>query len=119
MPVGERHGLGAAMLADIVADAGYEVLNVGPDTPPASLASAIRSRDDLRAVVVSVVDAARLPAAARLIAAARAANRQVPIIAGGFAIPDLRTASAIGANAWAADPRRLPALIAERAGRRA
>ena len=119
MPVGERHGLGAAMLADIVADAGYEVLNVGPDTPPASLASAIRSRDDLRAVVVSVVDAARLSAAARLIAAARAANRQVPIIAGGFAIPDLRTASAIGADAWAADPRRLPALIAERAGRRA
>jgi excisionase family DNA binding protein len=112
MPVGERHGLGAAMLADIVADAGYEVLNVGPDTPPASLASAIRSRDDLLAVVVSVVDAARLPAGARLIAAARAANASVPIIAGGFAIPDPQTASRIGADAWAADPRRLPALIA-------
>ena len=112
MPVGERHGLGAAMLADIVADAGYEVLNVGPDTPPASLASAIRSRDDLRAVVVSVVDAARLPAGARLIAAARTANGRVPIIAGGFAVPDSQTASRIGADAWAADPRRLPALIA-------
>ncbi len=118
MPVGERHGLGAAMLADIVADAGYEVLNVGPDTPPASLASAIRSRDDLRAVVVSVVDAARLPAGARLIAAARTANGQVPIIAGGFAIPDLQTASRIGADAWAADPRRLATLIADRVGRR-
>ena len=92
MPVGERHGLGAAMLADIVADAGYEVLNVGPDTPPASLASAIRSRDDLMAVVVSIVDAARLPAGARLIAAARAANGEVPIMAGGFAIPDAQTA---------------------------
>ena len=112
MPVGERHGLGAAMLADIVADAGYEVLNVGPDTPPASLAAAIRSRDDLRAVVVSVVDAARLPAGARLIAAARTANGHVPIIAGGFAIPDPQTASRIGADAWAADPRRLPDLIA-------
>ena len=111
MPVGERHGLGAAMLADIVADAGYEVLNVGPDTPPASLASAIRSRDDLLAVVVSIVDAARLPAGARLIAAARAANAEVPIIAGGFAVPDPQTASRIGADAWAADPRRLPALI--------
>lgn len=111
MPAGERHGLGAAMLADIVADAGYEVLNVGPDTPPASLASAIRARDDLRAVVVSVVDAARLPAGARLIRAARAANAQVPVIAGGFAIPDLPTASGIGADAWASDPRRLPELI--------
>ena len=29
MPVGERHGLGAAMLADILAQAGYEVLNLG------------------------------------------------------------------------------------------
>ena len=113
MPVGERHGLGAAMLADIVADAGYEVLNIGPDTPPASLASVIGSRDDLLAVVVSVVDAARLPAGARLIAAARMANAKVPIIAGGFAIPDRETASRIGADAWAADPRRLPALIAE------
>ena len=112
MPVGERHGLGAAMLADIVADAGYEVLNVGPDTPPASLASAIRSRDDLRAVVVSVVDAARLPAGARLIAAARSANRHVPVIAGGFAVPDLQTATRIGADSWTADPRRLPTLIA-------
>ena len=118
MPVGERHGLGAAMLADIVTDAGYEVLNVGPDTPPASLASAIRSRDDLRAVVVSVVDAARLQAGARLIAAARSANGQVPIIAGGFAIPDPQTASRIGADAWAADARLLPALIAGQGGGR-
>ena len=115
MPVGERHGLGAAMLADIVTDAGYEVLNVGPDTPPASLAAAIRSRDDLRSVVVSVVDASRLPAGARLIAAARSANGQVPIIAGGFAIPDPQTAARLGADSWAADPRRLPALIGERA----
>ena len=112
MPVGERHGLGAAMLADVVAHAGYEVLNVGPDTPPSSLASAIRSRDDLQAVVISVVDAARLPAGARLIASARAANAEVPIIAGGFAIPDPQTASRIGADAWSADPRLLPALIA-------
>ncbi len=118
MPVGERHGLGVAMLADIVAQAGYEVLNVGADTPPASLESAIRSRDDLRAVVISVVGAANLPAAARLIAASRAAaDEAVPIIAGGFAIPDAETAARLGADAWAADPRRLPDLIGERARR--
>jgi hypothetical protein len=61
--------------------------------------------------VVSVVDAARLPAGARLIKAARVANARVPVIAGGFAIPDLPTASGIGADAWASDPRRLPELI--------
>ena len=90
MPVGERHGLGVAMLADIVAQAGYDVLNVGADTPPSSLASAIRSRDDLRAIVISVVDATNLPAAARMIAAARRADRAVLIVAGGFAVPDRR-----------------------------
>jgi MerR family transcriptional regulator, light-induced transcriptional regulator len=114
MPVGERHGLGVAMLADIVAQAGYEVLNVGADTPPASLASAIRSIDDLRAVVISVVGRENLPAAGHLIAASRAADDIVPIIAGGFAIPDAETASRLGADAWAADPRRLPGLIGER-----
>jgi MerR family transcriptional regulator, light-induced transcriptional regulator len=119
MPAGERHGLGVAMLSDIVAQAGYDVLNIGADTPPASLASAIRSRDDLRAVVISVVDASNLPAAARLIAAARSANRSVLIVAGGFAVPDLESATRIGADEWAVDPRRLPALIAEHAGLRA
>ena len=43
MPPGERHGLGVAMLADILTDAGYEVLNLGPDTPNVSLAAAIRT----------------------------------------------------------------------------
>ena len=43
MPPGERHGLGVAMLADILTDAGYEVLNLGPDTPNVSLAAAIRN----------------------------------------------------------------------------
>ena len=115
MPVGERHGLGVAMLADIVAQAGYDVLNIGADTPPSSLASAIGSRDDLRAIVISVVDAANLPAGARMIAAARRADRAVLIVAGGFAVPDLETARRIGADTWAADPRRLAGLIAERA----
>jgi len=113
MPPGERHGLGVAMLADIVAQSGYDVLNLGPDTPPASLAATIRSTDDLRAIVVSVVDRTHLPAAARLVAASRKADKRIPIIAGGFAVPDRRTALEIGANAWTADPRRLPQLIDE------
>ena len=112
MPTGERHMLGAAMLADILAQAGYEVLNLGADTPPASLARAIAAHDDLRAVIVTVVDSTRLPAAARLIAAARRIDGGPPLIAGGFAIPDLATARSIGADAWGADPRDLGRLIA-------
>ena len=56
MPPGERHGLGVAMLADILTEAGYGVLNLGPDTPTASLTAAMRDAGSLAAVVVSVVD---------------------------------------------------------------
>jgi methylmalonyl-CoA mutase cobalamin-binding subunit len=108
----ERHGLGVAMVADILVQAGFEVLNLGADTPPVSLAAAIMAHDDLRAVVVSVVDAKRLPGAARLVAAARRAGPDIPIVAGGFGVPDDETARSIGADGWASDPRVLAGLIA-------
>jgi MerR family transcriptional regulator, light-induced transcriptional regulator len=113
MPVGERHGLGVAMLADILAKAGFEALNLGPDTPPASLQAAMAERDDLIAVVISVVSAAHLPGAARLAAAARRIDPEVTIVAGGFAVPDQATAQRLGADGWVADPRRLAPLIEE------
>lgn len=113
MPVGERHGLGVAMLADILAQAGFEVLNLGTDTPPASLAAAMAGRDDLRAVVISVASTTRLPGAARLIAAARRTDPGVTIVAGGFAVPDKATAESLGADGWVADPTGLASLIGE------
>lgn len=115
MPPGERHGLGVAMLTDIVTQDGYEVRNLGTDTPAASLVAAIAGADRLAAVVISVVDAGRRPAARRLLAAARRERATVPLIAGGFGIPDERSAIDLGADAWAADPRDLAALI-ERLG---
>lgn len=113
MPAGERHGLGVAMLADILSQAGFEVLNLGPDTPPESLQTAMAARDDLSAVVISVVSAARLPGAARLVAAARRSNRDAAIVAGGFAVSDQATAQRLGADGWVADPRQLAQLISE------
>lgn len=117
MPVGERHGLGVVMLADILAQAGFEVLNLGTDTPPASLAAAMAGRDDLSAVVISVVSAARLPAAARLIAAAHRIDPRVTVVAGGFAVPDEATARHLGSDGWVSDPRQLARLIDERKAR--
>jgi excisionase family DNA binding protein len=113
MPAGERHGLGVAMLADILAQAGFEVLNLGPDTPPESLHTAMATRDDLSAVVISVVSPARLPGAARLVAAARRSNPEVTIAVGGFAVPDQATAQRLGADGWVPDPRQLAQLISE------
>jgi methanogenic corrinoid protein MtbC1 len=111
MPPGERHGLGVAMLADILTDAGYGVLNLGPDTPTASLVAAMRDAGSLAAVVVSVVDVERRPAAGRLLAAARRERPSVPRLVGGNAVPDERLALDLGADAWVADPRGLGEMI--------
>jgi excisionase family DNA binding protein len=117
MPAGERHGLGVAMLSDILGQAGFGVLNLGPDTPPASLKAAMAGCDDLIAVVISVVSAARLPGAARLVAAARRTDPRVTIMAGGFAVPDQATAERLGADGWVSDPRRLAQRIRELSAR--
>lgn len=117
MPVGERHGLGVAMLADILVQAGYEVLNLGTDTPPASLQEAMAGHDDVSAVVISVVGASHLTGAGRLVAAARRAKPEVPIVAGGYAVHDQATARSLGADGWVSDPRRLAALITELSAR--
>jgi excisionase family DNA binding protein len=111
MPPGERHGLGVAMLADILTDAGYGVLNLGPDTPTASLVAAMRDAGSLAAVVVSVVDVERRSAAGRLLAAARRELPSVPRLVGGNAVPDERVALDLGADGWVADPRELGGLI--------
>jgi excisionase family DNA binding protein len=111
MPPGERHGLGVAMLADIIADAGYGVLNLGPDTPTASLVAAMRDAGSLAAVVVSVVDIERRTAAGRLLSAARRERPSVPRLVGGNAVPDEGLALALGADGWVADPRELGDLI--------
>jgi methanogenic corrinoid protein MtbC1 len=111
MPPGERHGLGVAMLADILTDAGYEVLNLGPDTPTASFIAAMRDAGSLAAVVVSVVDIERRPAAGRLLAAARRERPSVPRLIGGNAVSDERLALDLGADGWVADPRGLGDLI--------
>jgi hypothetical protein len=71
------------------------------------------TRDDLSAVVISVVSPARLPGAARLVAAARRSNPEVTIAVGGFAVPDQATAQRLGADGWVPDPRQLAQLISE------
>jgi MerR family transcriptional regulator, light-induced transcriptional regulator len=111
MPPGERHGLGVGMVADLLRQDGYEVRNLGADTPARSLVSAMHDTDRLMAVVVSVVGDGHRPAAARLLGAARREDPTVPLLAGGFAIRDDRTAMEIGADGWVADPRVLGRLI--------
>ena len=113
MPSGERHHLGAAMVADILRSDGYRVLNLGADTPPGALISTIHQVEDLSAVAVGVVDPDRLAAATSLIKAVRKSVGRVPVVAGGAAVPDEETARGLGADGWASDARAVGSLISE------
>ena len=111
MPEGERHGLGLAMLADILHSDGYRVLNLGADTPASALVAALGQVQDLSAVAVGVVNADRLAAATSLIKAVRRSFGRVPVVAGGAAVPDDETALALGADGGATDARAVGPLI--------
>ena len=111
MPAGERHFLGIAMLADILRLEGYRVLNLGADTPAPAVASAVGRVDDLLAVAVGVVSSDNLPNAASLTRTIRRSAGDIPVVAGGAAVPDADAAGLLGADGWAPDARMVGALI--------
>jgi len=54
--------------------------------------------DDQVAAIISTAGVRRLPAAKRLIAAARNQDPAVVVVAGGLAVPDEPTARSLGAD---------------------
>jgi excisionase family DNA binding protein len=113
MPSGERHGLGLAMLADVIRGEGFSVLDLGPDTPPATLVAAMRKAEDVRAVCLSVVYSEALPHIPEMIGAVRQEFDAIPVILGGHAVHGLEQAIALGADAWARDASTVAGLIDE------
>lgn len=101
MPPGDDHSLGSAMISDIARSAGYSVLDLGANTPIASLESTATATDDLRAVCISIVYDAALDDAAAMIAAVKRAAPDVPVYVGGRAVPTAARAEEIGADGWA------------------
>ena len=117
-PSGERHALPVSFVADLVRLAGWEVSDLGADTPGASFARAASAADDVVAVGVSVTTAASLEAAAEALAAVRAADPTIALIVGGGAIADADHARSLGADHFAADARSMVSLLDEVVGGR-
>ncbi len=105
MPSGERHGLGIAMLSDVFRGAGYNVVDLGPDTPIPSLIGSFERVDDLVAVCIGVVMPAHLELAGEMARAARVAiPEDAVILLGGRAVTSEEMARDLGADGFAADP---------------
>lgn len=106
-PAGEMHSLPLAMLGDLLRGAGWEVSDLGADTPTESFVRAALETDELVAVGVSVSTAESLDAAADVLAALRHAVGEVFLLVGGVAVRDLDHARELGADGWASTARHV------------
>ncbi|GAA3230279.1 B12-binding domain-containing protein [Dactylosporangium siamense] len=105
----EWHGLPARLVGYGLQAAGWRTTFLGASTSPLQFA---RFLDDVDAdaVAISCSVAASLPAARRLIGAAREAG--LPVLVGGGAFgPDDTRARALGASGWAGDARTAATVL--------
>ena len=101
-PSGERHVLALAMLGDLLRLKGWEVLDLGGDTPAESFVHAAGKMPDLVAVGVSVTSEESEASATATVAALRAAiGPHVPVVLGGGGIRDEKHAHDMGADHFA------------------
>lgn len=103
---GERHSLALAMLADLLRLEGWEVFDLGADTPANSFVHAASKIRDLTAVGVSVSTEEAIPGAIEVVKSLRQAmGDDVPVILGGRAVNGIDHARELGAHYYALGAR--------------
>ncbi len=99
-PAGELHALPSAILADLLRDAHFGVVDLGANTPPDSFVDAARDTDRLVAVCIGVTGPGFDDVVAETVRAVHAALPDVPVLLGGAAIGDEDEAHRLGADGW-------------------
>jgi MerR family transcriptional regulator, light-induced transcriptional regulator len=115
-PAGELHGLPISIVSNVLRSRGWEVVELGPNTPAADVLEAVGHTDRLRAVGISVGSSAAEGSAARTLAAVHDRFPGVPLLAGGPGVPDARAARLLGAEGWARDADELDVLLSSATG---
>jgi MerR family transcriptional regulator, light-induced transcriptional regulator len=110
-PLGEHHGLPVSIAADLVRLAGFSVLELGANVPPAAFAAAARRTPRLVAVGIGITVSGSIGAAQDAIDAVRDVDVEVPVIIGGQAAFTAAGSRLMGVNAWVADGRAAAATI--------
>lgn len=108
-PRGEAHVLAARFAAELLAEAGADVIALGLPVPDRDLADyLVEVRPD--ALVLSCTEPLALPGARDAVAAAHGVG--VPVLAGGAGLgPDDRRARVLGADGWARRPEEGLAVL--------
>jgi methanogenic corrinoid protein MtbC1 len=113
---GELHGVGLRMVADFLEGDGWEVLELGADTPTSDLLAIVTSeRPD--AVGLSTALSLHLPDAASAVGQLKALDTCPFVLVGGAAYGgDEALAARLGADAYGADAGTTSALLRDRFG---
>jgi excisionase family DNA binding protein len=99
-PSGELHALPGAMLSDLLRGVGFEVIDLGADTPPESIVDAAQHAARLTAVFIGATSAGHDASIRASVGALRDAGVDVPVLLGGAAIATSERAEDLGADAW-------------------
>ncbi len=99
-PSGELHAAPVAIAANLLRWRGFDVVELGADTPAEALAETVVSEPDLVAVGVACTTDGTSRAARRAIAMVRRSSPDVPILLGGAAISDAEHARKLGADVF-------------------
>jgi excisionase family DNA binding protein len=100
MPEGDQHGLGSAMVADVIRGAGFEALDLGANTPLAALIAAVRRVDDLKALCLSINNTAAFDRGREMVTAVRSIDPELAILGGGRAVDSDQAAERLGIDGW-------------------
>ena len=107
---GDNHSLPVAIVADLLRNGGYDVLDLGANTPSRSFAETVATMDRCKAVGLSASNS--LDASIRsAIAAIRLADSTLKIVVGGRGIEGAEHAERLGADGTENDSRLIAAAF--------
>ncbi len=116
-PAGEQHGLPSAILADLLRGVGFEVLDMGANTPAASFVETAKEANRLVATAIAITTPGGDAAVRTVVKALRQADLGVPILVGGAAVHDRAQALRLGADEWSGLDGRSALVAVERIAR--
>jgi excisionase family DNA binding protein len=99
-PSGDRHSIPVMMVADLLRDAGFTVVDLGADTPAQSFVDAARRADRLVAVAIGATLTDNEAAVSAAVVALHDALPDLEVIAGGSGLATSAAAARVGANRW-------------------
>lgn len=114
-PTGEQHALPTAIVGDLLRGAGFEVLDIGANTPADSFADTARTANRLVAVAIAVTTNGGDAPVQSIVRALRQAGVSAPVLVGGAAITGEDHARRLGADGWSGTDGRSLVAAVERA----